>query len=112
MRLARSSATSRHHSQPPFQLYTDLLPGNLLFENRFYLDFSSTYDEVGMVFPYMINISLLIEAYLMGTSWPWIEHKNGICYTNYLSANMVRLIFCLCYNMQPFFLVNVELISW
>ncbi|KAJ7954526.1 Oligopeptide transporter [Quillaja saponaria] len=56
------------------------------FQQRFYFDFSTTYVGVGMICPYLVNISLLIGAIVSwGIMWPWIEHKKGIWYSADLS---------------------------
>lgn len=52
------------------------------FENRFYFDFSATYVGVGMICPYLINISLLVGAILSwGVMWPLIDAKKGSWYS-------------------------------
>lgn len=52
------------------------------FEKRLYFDFSTTYVGVGMISPYMVNISLLIGAVLSwGIMWPLIENKKGDWYS-------------------------------
>lgn len=52
------------------------------FKQRFYFDFSSTYVGVGMICPYMVNISLLIGAIISwGIAWPLIAKKKGIWYS-------------------------------
>lgn len=51
------------------------------FENRFYFDFSATYVGVGMICPYIINISVLLGGILSwGLMWPLIEKKAGDWY--------------------------------
>ncbi|KAL9423279.1 hypothetical protein AB3S75_035380 [Citrus x aurantiifolia] len=56
------------------------------FKQKFFFDFSSTYVGVGMICPYMVNISLLIGAVLSwGIMWPIIETKKGIWYKAELS---------------------------
>lgn len=51
------------------------------FENRFYFDFSATYVGVGMICPYLINVSLLVGAILSwGIMWPLIEDRKGHWY--------------------------------
>uniref|UniRef100_A0A2P2LD65 Metal-nicotianamine transporter YSL7 n=1 Tax=Rhizophora mucronata TaxID=61149 RepID=A0A2P2LD65_RHIMU len=48
------------------------------FENKFYFDFSTTYVGVGMICPYIINISVLLGGILSwGLMWPLIETKKG-----------------------------------
>ncbi|XVF01799.1 hypothetical protein REPUB_Repub04eG0120500 [Reevesia pubescens] len=61
------------------------------FEKRFYFDFSSTYVGVGMICPYMVNISLLIGAIISwGIMWPMIESKKGIWYSADLSPSSLH----------------------
>ncbi|KAK4775513.1 hypothetical protein SAY87_023474 [Trapa incisa] len=51
------------------------------FEHRFYFDFSATYVGVGMICPYIVNISLLLGGILSwGFLWPLIENKKGDWY--------------------------------
>ncbi|KAK4340702.1 hypothetical protein RND71_039203 [Anisodus tanguticus] len=51
------------------------------YENRFYFDFSATYVGVGMICPYLINISLLVGGILSwGIMWPLIEDRKGHWY--------------------------------
>ncbi|KAL3845051.1 hypothetical protein ACJIZ3_002454 [Penstemon smallii] len=52
------------------------------FDNRFYFDFSATYVGVGMICPYLINISLLVGAILSwGIMWPLIDDRKGHWYS-------------------------------
>ncbi|KAL8550041.1 hypothetical protein ACS0TY_008754 [Phlomoides rotata] len=52
------------------------------YENKFYFDFSATYVGVGMICPYLINISLLLGAILSwGIMWPLIDTKKGDWYS-------------------------------
>ncbi|KAL9235187.1 hypothetical protein vseg_009974 [Gypsophila vaccaria] len=52
------------------------------FQSRFYFDFSATYVGVGMICPYLINISLLVGAVLSwGVMWPIINAKKGHWYS-------------------------------
>ncbi|KAL3731765.1 hypothetical protein ACJRO7_028613 [Eucalyptus globulus] len=61
------------------------------FKQRFYFDFSATYVGVGMICPYMVNISLLIGAVLSwGIMWPLIETKKGDWYSADLSASSLH----------------------
>ncbi|XP_076889185.1 putative metal-nicotianamine transporter YSL7 [Bidens hawaiensis] len=47
-------------------------------ENMFYFDFSTMYVGVGMICPYIINVSLLFGMILSwGIMWPLIEKKEG-----------------------------------
>ncbi|OIW05376.1 hypothetical protein TanjilG_28841 [Lupinus angustifolius] len=57
------------------------------FDQKFYFDFSCTYVGVGMICPYIINISLLLGSILSwGIMWPLIEQKKGDWYSAELSA--------------------------
>ncbi|KAL4032210.1 hypothetical protein IC575_005278 [Cucumis melo] len=48
------------------------------YKNKFYFDFSATYVGVGMICPYIINISVLVGGILSwGLMWPLIEKKRG-----------------------------------
>ncbi|XAR64011.1 hypothetical protein NMG60_11024198 [Bertholletia excelsa] len=61
------------------------------FQQRFYFDFSATYVGVGMICPYMVNISLLIGAIISwGIMWPGIEKKKGDWYSADLPANSLH----------------------
>lgn len=49
-----------------------------IFFCRFYFDFSATYVGVGMICPYMVNISVLLGGILSwGLMWPLIENRKG-----------------------------------
>lgn len=51
------------------------------YENKFYFDFSATYVGVGMICPYLINVSLLVGSILSwGIMWPLINEKKGDWY--------------------------------
>ncbi|KAJ6421286.1 hypothetical protein OIU84_028624 [Salix udensis] len=51
------------------------------YENRFFFDFSATYVGVGMICPYIINISVLLGGILSwGLMWPLIDTKKGDWY--------------------------------
>ncbi|KAF8389580.1 hypothetical protein HHK36_024096 [Tetracentron sinense] len=55
------------------------------YDNSFYFDFSATYVGVGMICPYIINVSLLVGSILSwGLMWPLIDAKKGDWY----SANL------------------------
>ncbi|KAI4356960.1 hypothetical protein L6164_000937 [Bauhinia variegata] len=61
------------------------------YKQKFYFDFSSTYVGVGMICPYMVNISLLIGAVVSwGIMWPLIETKKGIWYAANLSNSSLH----------------------
>ncbi|KAL3830650.1 hypothetical protein ACJIZ3_019452 [Penstemon smallii] len=65
--------------------------GLAAFKKRFYFDFSATYVGVGMICPYMVNISLLIGAiFSWGILWPIIESKRGDWYSADLSASSLH----------------------
>ncbi|KAK4754517.1 hypothetical protein SAY87_002621 [Trapa incisa] len=52
------------------------------FQRRFYFDFSATYVGVGIICPYMVNISLLIGGIISwGIMWPLIEKQKGHWYS-------------------------------
>ncbi|CAL9136587.1 unnamed protein product [Musa acuminata var. zebrina] len=51
------------------------------YDNRFYFDFSATYVGVGMICPYIVNISVLLGGILSwGIMWPLIGNKKGDWY--------------------------------
>ncbi|KAL9997000.1 putative oligopeptide transporter, OPT superfamily [Helianthus debilis subsp. tardiflorus] len=51
------------------------------YRNMFYFDFSTMYVGVGMICPYIINVSLLLGAILSwGIMWPLIETQEGHWY--------------------------------
>ena len=59
--------------------------------NRFYFDFSSTYVGVGMICPFMVNLSLLLGAIISwGIMWPLIELRKGDWYNASLSASSLH----------------------
>nr|XP_009592956.1 probable metal-nicotianamine transporter YSL7 [Nicotiana tomentosiformis] len=61
------------------------------YAKRFYFDFSSTYVGVGMLCPYMVNVSLLIGAIISwAIMWPMIEAKKGDWYSDPLSASSLH----------------------
>ncbi|KAL5977028.1 putative metal-nicotianamine transporter ysl12 [Asimina triloba] len=50
-------------------------------KNMFYFVFTSTYVGVGMICPYIVNISLLVGSILSwGIMWPLIATRKGDCY--------------------------------
>ncbi|MED6143212.1 putative metal-nicotianamine transporter ysl8 [Stylosanthes scabra] len=62
-----------------FQAFPSL--GLKAYHNKFYFDFSATYIGVGMICPYIINISVLLGGILSwGLMWPLIENKEGDWY--------------------------------
>lgn len=61
------------------------------YENRFYFDFSTTYVGVGMICPYIINISMLVGAILSwGIMWPLIENREGDWYKSGLPSSSLH----------------------
>uniref|UniRef100_A0A5B7ASR1 Putative metal-nicotianamine transporter YSL7 n=1 Tax=Davidia involucrata TaxID=16924 RepID=A0A5B7ASR1_DAVIN len=61
------------------------------YENKFFFDFSATYVGVGMICPYLINISLLAGAVLSwGLMWPLIGAKKGHWYPADISASSLH----------------------
>ncbi|CAN4123807.1 unnamed protein product [Withania somnifera] len=65
--------------------------GSEAYAKKFYFDFSSTYVGVGMLCPYMVNISLLIGAIVSwGIMWPMIEEKKGDWYSAKLSPTSLH----------------------
>ncbi|CAM8884159.1 unnamed protein product [Rhodiola kirilowii] len=61
------------------------------YDNRFYFDFSATYVGVGMICPYIINVSLLVGAILSwGLMWPLIETRRGDWYSKEFSASSMH----------------------
>ncbi|KAM3731644.1 hypothetical protein ACB098_12G179900 [Castanea mollissima] len=62
-----------------FQSFPSL--GLKAFDNEFYFDFSATYVGVGMICPYIINISVLLGGIISwGLMWPLIEDRKGDWY--------------------------------
>ncbi|XP_010069525.2 probable metal-nicotianamine transporter YSL5 [Eucalyptus grandis] len=52
------------------------------YEYKFYFDFSATYVGVGMICPYIINVSVLLGGIVSwGLMWPLIENKAGDWYS-------------------------------
>ncbi|XP_047070674.1 probable metal-nicotianamine transporter YSL11 [Lolium rigidum] len=61
------------------------------YKNRFYFDFSATYVGVGMICPYLVNVSLMIGGILSwGLMWPLISTKKGIWYSASLPASSLH----------------------
>ncbi|CAN0916891.1 Probable metal-nicotianamine transporter YSL7 [Linum grandiflorum] len=52
------------------------------YEHKFFFDFSATYVGVGMICPYLVNVSLLLGAVLSwGVMWPLINNQRGNWYS-------------------------------
>lgn len=63
----------------------------LISWTRFYFDFSATYVGVGMICPYIVNISLLVGAILSwGIMWPLIDARKGDWYSADLSSSSLH----------------------
>ncbi|CAL9038215.1 unnamed protein product [Musa banksii] len=61
------------------------------YDNRFFFDFSATYVGVGMICPYMVNISVLLGAILSwGIMWPLINNQKGHWYSASLSPTSLH----------------------
>ncbi|CAN0909874.1 Probable metal-nicotianamine transporter YSL7 [Linum grandiflorum] len=61
------------------------------YNQKFFFDFSSTYVGVGMICPYMVNISLLFGAVISwGIMWPLISAKKGDWYSADLSPSSLH----------------------
>lgn len=61
------------------------------YNYRFYFDFSATYVGVGMICPYIVNVSLLLGGILSwGLMWPLIETRKGDWYSADLSKSSIR----------------------
>ncbi|KAK3144203.1 hypothetical protein QOZ80_4AG0310020 [Eleusine coracana subsp. coracana] len=61
------------------------------FKNRFYFDFSPTYVGVGMICPYIVNVSLLLGGVLSwGLMWPLISKKKGDWYPDSLPESSLH----------------------
>ncbi|XP_042470552.1 probable metal-nicotianamine transporter YSL12 isoform X2 [Zingiber officinale] len=51
------------------------------YDHRFYFDFSATYVGVGMICPYLVNVSVLLGGILSwGIMWPLIHNQKGHWY--------------------------------
>ncbi|CAN1797131.1 Probable metal-nicotianamine transporter YSL7 [Linum perenne] len=52
------------------------------YDHKFFFDFSATYVGVGMICPYLVNVSLLLGAVLSwGVMWPLINNQRGKWYS-------------------------------
>jgi OPT family oligopeptide transporter len=61
------------------------------YKNKFYFDFSATYVGVGMICPYMVNISVLLGGILSwGLMWPLIEKRKGDWFSADLSSGSMH----------------------
>nr|ABB76761.1 YSL transporter 1 [Noccaea caerulescens]ABD04076.1 YSL transporter 1 [Noccaea caerulescens] len=61
------------------------------YKNKFYFDFSATYVGVGMICPYLINVSLLVGSILSwGIMWPLIDAQKGKWYSADLKSSSLH----------------------
>lgn len=61
------------------------------YQNQFFFDFSATYVGVGMICPYIVNISVLLGGILSwGLMWPLIENRSGDWYSKELSPKSMN----------------------
>ncbi|KAK9931618.1 hypothetical protein M0R45_018890 [Rubus argutus] len=61
------------------------------YHNMFYFDFSATYVGVGMICPYMVNISVLLGGIISyGLMWPLILNRRGDWYREELSLKSMN----------------------
>ncbi|XP_040998463.1 probable metal-nicotianamine transporter YSL7 [Juglans microcarpa x Juglans regia] len=61
------------------------------YNYKFYFDFSATYVGVGMICPYIINVSVLVGGILSwGLMWPLIENRKGDWYSASLPPNSMN----------------------
>ncbi|RVW59442.1 putative metal-nicotianamine transporter YSL7 [Vitis vinifera] len=62
------------------------------YKYKFFFDFSATYVGVGMICPYIVNISLLVGGILSwGLMWPLIETRKGDWYPADLPSSNIRV---------------------
>ncbi|KEH26876.1 probable metal-nicotianamine transporter YSL7 isoform X2 [Medicago truncatula] len=72
-----------------FQAFPSL--GLKAYENKFYFDFSTLYIGVGMICPYIINVSVLLGGVLSwGVMWPLIETREGHWYKKGLGPSNLQ----------------------
>ncbi|KOM52771.1 hypothetical protein LR48_Vigan09g143000 [Vigna angularis] len=61
------------------------------YQNKFFFDFSTTYVGVGMICPYIINISLLVGGILSwAIMWPLIDARKGDWYSADLKSSSLH----------------------
>ncbi|KAK3143379.1 hypothetical protein QOZ80_4AG0299620 [Eleusine coracana subsp. coracana] len=61
------------------------------YKQRFFFDFSATYVGVGMICPYLVNLSVLLGGVISwGIMWPLIERKKGDWYSAELKPSSLR----------------------
>lgn len=58
---------------------------------RFYINMNGTYVGVGMISPYLINISMLVGSIISwGIMWPYLQSKKGIWYDANLQETSLK----------------------
>lgn len=63
----------------------------IYLHNRFFFDFSTTYVGVGMICPYIINVSLLVGGIISwAIMWPLIDNKKGDWYSAKLEQSSLH----------------------
>ncbi|TKW23926.1 hypothetical protein SEVIR_3G019300v4 [Setaria viridis] len=61
------------------------------YRQKFFFDFSATYVGVGMICPYIVNVSVLLGGVVSwGIMWPLIEQKKGDWYPADLKPSSLR----------------------
>ncbi|KAL2333121.1 hypothetical protein Fmac_014334 [Flemingia macrophylla] len=61
------------------------------YQNQFFFDFSTTYVGVGMICPYIINVSLLLGGIISwAIMWPLIDDKKGDWYSAELKQSSLH----------------------
>ncbi|XP_072962835.1 probable metal-nicotianamine transporter YSL12 [Typha angustifolia] len=87
-----------------FQAFPTL--GLKAYQNKFFFDFSASYVGIGMICPYIVNISLLLGAILSwGIMWPLIGNQKG----NWYSADLPSTSMSGLKGYQVFIMISVIL---
>lgn len=69
---------------------------------RFFFDFSPTYVGVGMICPFIVNVSVLLGGILSwGVMWPLIAKKKGSWYPANLEDSSLHGLQAYRVNMNP-----------
>ena len=69
---------------------------------RFFFDFSPTYVGVGMICPYIVNVSVLLGGILSwGVMWPLIAKKKGSWYPADLEDSSLHGLQAYRVNIDP-----------
>ena len=78
-------------SPQSLSFYYEYLTSGHLSHHRFYFDFSASYVGIGMICPYIVNVSLLIGSILSwGIMWPLIANRKGDWYRADLPSTSFR----------------------